>query len=76
MRPALRRALVAMARLPGAGVGLEKVGCDIEGSSGAFEPSELCGCERLRKGVVGMVAVLVFERRLVRWRRRRVAASG
>ena len=43
IRPALRSAFVAIARLPGAGVGLENVGWDMAGSSGAFVPSELCG---------------------------------
>ena len=59
MRPARRRAFVAMARLPGAGVGLENAGCDMVGRSGAFVPSEFCGCGRLREGVTGVMVVVV-----------------
>ncbi|KAI0649287.1 hypothetical protein C8Q79DRAFT_504588 [Trametes meyenii] len=59
MSPALRSALAAMALLPGAGVGLEKVGCDMDArDGGAFDSSELCGCGRLRSGVDGMASVL------------------
>ncbi|RPD61115.1 hypothetical protein L227DRAFT_76166 [Lentinus tigrinus ALCF2SS1-6] len=57
MSPALRRALAAMARVPGAGVGLENAGCDMVGSGGALVPSKFCACGRLRRGVDGMMFV-------------------
>ncbi len=50
-----------MARVPGAGVGLEKAGWDmVESDGGALVPNKFCACGRLRSGVNGVAFVVVI----------------